>query len=41
MRNHIVHGYDVIDWEIVWTVVHEDLPPLVPTLERMLAEMPE
>jgi uncharacterized protein with HEPN domain len=38
MRNHIVHGYDVIDWEIVWVVVHEDLPPLVPILERILTE---
>ena len=41
MRNHIVHGYDVIDWEIVWTVVYEDLPPLVPILERILNESPE
>jgi uncharacterized protein with HEPN domain len=38
MRNHIVHGYDVIDWEIVWTVVHDELPPLVPIFERILAE---
>ncbi len=41
MRNHIVHGYDVIDWEIVWTVVHQDLPPLVPALEKILKEAPE
>jgi uncharacterized protein with HEPN domain len=41
MRNHIVHGYDVIDWEIVWTVVHDDLPPLVPIFERILRETPD
>ena len=41
MRNHIVHGYDVIDWEIVWTVVHDDLPPLVPIFERIVRDAPE
>jgi uncharacterized protein with HEPN domain len=41
MRNHIVHGYDVIDWETVWTVIHEDLPPLVPIFEKILTEAPE
>ena len=41
MRNHIVHGYDVIDWEIVWAVVHDDLPPLVPALESILSEARE
>ena len=41
MRNHIVHGYDVIDWEIVWTVVHDDLPPLVPIFQKILQEAQE
>lgn len=41
MRNHIVHGYDVIDCEIVWAVVYEDLPPLVPILEKILSQVPE
>jgi uncharacterized protein with HEPN domain len=38
MRNHIVHGYDQIDLEIVWNVVTMELPPLVPRLEKMLQE---
>lgn len=38
MRNHIVHGYDRIDPEIVWTVVTVELPPLTAELERVLAE---
>ena len=38
MRNHIVHGYDQIDLEIVWNVVTVELPPLVPRLEKMLQE---
>jgi len=41
MRNHIVHGYDQIDLEIVWEVVTRDLPPLVPHLERILKEAVE
>jgi uncharacterized protein with HEPN domain len=28
MRNHLVHGYDDIDFDVVWKVVTEDLPPL-------------
>ncbi|MGB9300381.1 MAG: DUF86 domain-containing protein [Anaerolineae bacterium] len=28
MRNLIVHGYYVMDLEIVWKTVHQDLPPL-------------
>ena len=38
MRNHIVHGYDVIDIDIVWNVVHDRLPPLVPVLKRIEQE---
>ena len=41
MRNHIVHGYDQIDLEIVWKVVNDELPPLVPQFERVLREAPE
>ncbi len=41
MRNHIVHGYDQIDLEIVWKVVRDHLPPLVPHLERILKEAVE
>src|SRR5690349_11604594 len=35
MRNHIVHAYDTIDLEIVWIVVRDELPPLVPILQRI------
>jgi len=38
MRNHIVHGYDQIDLEIVWNVVTVELRPLVASIERMLQE---
>ena len=35
MRNLIVHGYYVMDLEIVWKTVHQDLPPL----QRAIAEI--
>lgn len=41
MRTQIVHGYDQIDPEIVWKVVLEQLPPLVPHLEQILNEAVE
>ena len=41
MRNHIVHAYDRIDWETVWEVIQDELPPLVAIFERILQEVPE
>ncbi|MDH7499588.1 MAG: DUF86 domain-containing protein [candidate division NC10 bacterium] len=38
MRSQIVHGYDQIDLEIVWKVVRDELPPLLPMLKRILQE---
>jgi len=38
MRNRIVHGYDNINFRILWDVVQLDLPPLIDTLERILGE---
>ncbi|MBL8131865.1 MAG: DUF86 domain-containing protein [Anaerolineae bacterium] len=36
MRNRIVHGYDNIDYDIVWNVVQENLPPLIELLGAFL-----
>lgn len=41
LRNRIVHGYDLIDLEIVWNTVRHELGPLVPVLERILREAPD
>jgi uncharacterized protein with HEPN domain len=41
IRNQIVHGYDQIDLEVVWKVVQDELPPLIPMLERILREATE
>lgn len=37
MRHRLIHGYDVINLNIVWNVVTQDLPPLVEQLENILS----
>ncbi len=38
MRNRLVHGYAQIDHDILWRVIHDDLPRLIVLLERELRE---
>jgi len=38
MRNVLVHDYQRVDVPTVWQTVQQDLPPLIPLLERILAE---
>ena len=37
MRNRLIHGYDRVDQDIVWSVIADDLPPLVAQLEEITA----
>jgi len=34
LRNRLIHGYDSIDFDILWEIVSRDLPPLIAALER-------
>ncbi len=36
MRNRLVHGYDKVDYDRVWTVATEELPPLIEQLSRIV-----
>lgn len=36
MRNRIVHVYFRVDEKLMWDTIQNDLPPLVPELERLL-----
>ena len=38
LRNRIIHGYDAVDDEIVYTTVVEDLPALKQDLIKLLSE---
>ncbi|HLF17119.1 MAG TPA: HepT-like ribonuclease domain-containing protein [Candidatus Thermoplasmatota archaeon] len=36
MRNKLAHGYDLVDYGIVWDTAHRELPALVAKLERLM-----
>jgi uncharacterized protein with HEPN domain len=38
MRHVLVHDYDIIDTSTLWLTIQQDLPPLVPKLQRLLRE---
>ena len=38
MRNRLVHGYEIIDFKLLWDTVTTDLPLLIEQLERIIAE---
>jgi uncharacterized protein with HEPN domain len=36
LRNRLIHGYDAVDFDILWTIVKQDVPVLIEHLERIL-----
>ena len=36
MRHRLVHGYDKIDYDLVWSTANEDLPSLAAVLRSIL-----
>lgn len=38
LRNRLIHGYDAVDFDILWTIVQQDLPVLISQLETILQE---
>lgn len=38
LRNRLIHAYDRIDFDILWEIVTDDLPPLIKSLEQMLSK---
>ena len=38
MRNRLIHGYDTVDFDILWAIVQDDLPPPIAQLEAILAD---
>ena len=39
MRDVLIHWYSGVDYEIVWNVIEDKLPPLRATAERLLAAL--
>lgn len=38
MRNVLIHGYDEVDIEIVWTTATQDIPGIHAPLQDLLSE---
>jgi len=36
LRNRLIHGYDQVDFDVLWEIVTKDLPNLATELERIL-----
>ena len=37
MRNRFIHGYDLVDLDLLWQTVTEDLPPLIQELGKIIS----
>ncbi len=38
-RNRLIHGYDAVDYDILWGIVDRELPVLLERLDSMLGSM--
>jgi len=38
LRNRLIHGYDQVDFDILWQILTQDLPPLVAALEEIVLD---
>lgn len=37
-RNRLIHGYDSVDFDILWAIIEDDLPVLITRIEKILAD---
>ncbi|HJZ05327.1 MAG TPA: HepT-like ribonuclease domain-containing protein [Patescibacteria group bacterium] len=36
IRNRLIHGYDAIDFDILWQILTQDLPLLIAALGKIV-----
>ena len=36
LRNRLIHGYDAVNFDILWTIIEQDLPPLIEQLQAIV-----
>ncbi|MBI2190667.1 MAG: DUF86 domain-containing protein [Planctomycetes bacterium] len=41
MRDRVSHGYDAIDYDVLWHAVQRNVPGLLATVDRMLKDVEE
>jgi uncharacterized protein with HEPN domain len=39
LRNVIIHNYDMTDEGVIWQIVERDIPPLLESVRRLLADL--
>ena len=39
-RHRLVHGYDQVDYDVMWNILETDIPALLPELEKIVAGLP-
>ena len=39
MRNHLAHGYFIIDYDLVWNVITTEIPKLKTEIESLLKQL--
>ena len=40
LRNRLIHGYDAVDFDVLWKILNSDLPPLIAALEKAVPPAP-
>jgi uncharacterized protein with HEPN domain len=35
MRDHLIHAYDLVDWDEVWTTATKDVPELLSQIDKV------
>lgn len=40
LRNRLIHGYDFVDFDSMWKILTEDLPPLIDVLDQIVEALP-
>lgn len=40
-RHRLVHGYDEVDFDVLWRIVSAELPPLIQQIETLLSDRSE
>lgn len=35
MRDRLIHGYDIVNYEIIWNTIQKDIPGIKPDIEQL------
>ena len=41
MRDYLIHGYDIVDWDEVWKTAKNNVPDLPTEIESLLPSEPK